>query len=248
MLAQSNKRPFVKNAILANLSLSNLAAIGPFLEPMVLRERTILYEPGKTVESVYFVESGIVSQRIVAAGCLLETAVVGYQGAVGLSSLFGAHIPTYQSVVLFPGSALRIQVDKLRRVMSERDQVREHLSRYVQALAMHRAQIGLCGVRHNLEQRLACWLCLACDALDGNVLPVTHDYLSYVLGLRRAGVTETLLRFEDQGLIRKMRGVLRVDDRNHLEQKTCSCYSTIASAYVSVEHLTCAEHRVVASV
>ena len=243
MLAQPNKRPFVKNAILANLSLSNLAAIGPFLEPIALRERTILHEARKSVENVYFVESGIVSQRIIAAGSILETAVMGCRSAVGASSLFGGHIPTHQSVVLVPGHALRIQVEDLRRVMSERDQVREHLSRYVQALVMHGAQMGLCGVRHNLEQRLACWLCLACDALEGNVLPVTHDYLSCVLGLRRAGVTETLIRFQDQGLLRKMRGVLQVDDHKRLAQKACSCYSIVTTAYTSVEHYACVKHQ-----
>lgn len=241
MLAQSNKRPFVKNTILARISLSDLAAIGPFLEPIVLKERMNLQEPRKPVEHIYFVESGIISIRIVAAGSILETAVVGHRGAIGISFLLGGHISTHQSIVLLPGSALRIHVDDLRRVMNERPHILEHLSQYVQALNMHCAHMGLCGVRHELEQRVACWLCLACDALDGHVLPVTHDYLSTVLGLRRAGVTEALIQFEEQGLIRKMRGILQVDDRRCLEQRACGCYGIIASAYASAEHLTCVE-------
>jgi CRP-like cAMP-binding protein len=235
MLVQSNKRPFVKNAILASLSLPDLATIGPFLEPILLKQCMILHEPKKAVKHIYFLETGIISLRIVAAGSILETAMVGYRGAVGASFLFGGHIPTHQSVVILPGSALRIGIEDLRRLMSERPQIREHLLRYVLALSMHGAQTGLCGVRHDLERRLACWLCLTCDALDGRVLSVTHDYLSSVLGLRRAGVTETLIRFEQQGLIRKMRGVLHVDERMRLEKKACSCYGIIASAYASVE-------------
>lgn len=241
MLAQSNKRPFVKNTILASLSLPDLAAIGLFLEPIALKERMIVQEPRRRVEHVHFVESGIISIRIVAAGSILETAVVGCRGAIGISFLLGGHIPTHQSIVQLPGSALRIHADDLRRVMSDRPQILERLSRYAQALNMHGAHMGLCGVRHQLEQRLACWLCLACDALDGHVLPVTHDYLSTVLGLRRAGVTERLIQFEEQGLIRKTRGVLQVDDRKRLEQKACSCYGIIAGAYASAEHLTCVE-------
>jgi CRP-like cAMP-binding protein len=241
MLAQSNRRPFVKNTILASLSLPDLASIGPFLEPIPLKERMSLQEPRKPVQHVYFVESGIISIRIVAAGSILETAVVGYRGAIGISFLLGGHIPTHQSVVLFPGSALRIRADDLRRVMDGRPKILDHLSQYVQALNMHCAHAGVCGVRHELEQRLACWLCLACDALDGHVLPVTHLYLSTVLGLRRSGITEALIQFEEQGLIRKMRGVLQVGDRKRLQQKACSCYGIIASAYASAEHLVCVE-------
>lgn len=243
MLAQSNKRPFVKNAILAGISLPDLAALRPFLEPFVLRQRTILQEPRKPVEYVYFIESGIVSLRIVAAESMLETAIVGYHGAVGASLVFEGHVQSYRAVVLFPGAALRIRLHDLRRVLNECDQIREHLLRYVQALAIHGAQSGFCGVRHNLEQRLASWLCLTCDALDGRVLPVTHDHLSNMLGLRRPGVTETLIRFEEQGLIRKMRGILQVDDRMRLEQKACSCYGIVAGTYISAGHQPRMEQR-----
>jgi CRP-like cAMP-binding protein len=228
VLARSNKRLFVRNAILAGLSPEEMAAISPFLEPIAMKERVVLHEPNQSVDRVYFIETGLVSLRIVAAGNSLELAVVGYQGAVGASSLLGI-----QAVVLFPGSALRIDVNDMRRVIDEHPQIRERLARYVRALAMHSAQTGFCGVRHSLEQRLASWISLTCDAVDRHTLPITHDYLSAVLGLRRAGVTEALIRFEEEGLIHKMRGVLRVNDRKRLEQKACGCYGTIAKAYAS---------------
>ncbi|WP_084305763.1 Crp/Fnr family transcriptional regulator [Bradyrhizobium sp. ARR65] len=231
--ARPNTRRFVKNAILARIPLQDLAAIGEFLEPIVLRERMVLHEPKKHFEYVYFVESGLVSLRIVAAGTILETAVIGHRGAVGASLLMGGHLPTHQSVVLVPGSAHRIRVEDLHRMMNERPQIREHLSRYVQALTLHCVQTGFCGIRHHREKRLASWLCLAGDALGAHVLPVTHDYLSSVLGLRRAGVTETLIRFEEQKLIRKMRGVLQIGERECLEQTACSCYKLISGAYAS---------------
>jgi CRP-like cAMP-binding protein len=196
-----------------------------------------LQQPKKQAEFVYFVDSGIVSLRIVSAGAILETAVVGYRGAVGASSLFGGHL-THQSIVLVPGKAWRIHVDDLGYVTNERPQVREHLLQHVQALGVHCAQTGLCGVRHELEHRLACWLCLACDALDGRILPVTHDYFSAFLGLRRASVTQALTRFEEQGLIRKMRGVVEINERKSLERKACRCYDIISSAHTSAERPT----------
>ncbi|MGY4319111.1 Crp/Fnr family transcriptional regulator [Bradyrhizobium sp. JR3.5] len=238
---RSNGHLFVKNSILARLSLQDLAAIGTFLEPIALRERMVLQEPKRPFNHVYFIESGLVSLRIVAPGSLLEAAVVGYRGAVGVSLVVGGNIPTQQSVVLFPGHALRIHANDLRRVTTERPKILEHLLRYSQTHNTHCAQMGLCGVRHGLEPRLACWLCLMCDALDSNVLPITHDYVSAVLGLHRAGVTRTLIRFEEQGLIRKMRGVLQVDDGGCLEQKACCCHGVITGAYTSLEHPEIAE-------
>ncbi|KRQ07657.1 cAMP-binding protein [Bradyrhizobium pachyrhizi] len=229
--ASPTKRPFVKNVILARLSIEHLAAIGKCLEPIALTERMVLQEPKRPVEHAYFVETGLVSLRVVAAGSMLETAVIGYRGVVGASFLWGGHFSTHQSVVVIPGSAHRIRVDDLRRVMKEHPEVRDHLFEYAQALTFQCVQTGLCGVRHHREQRLASWLCLASEAVDARVLPVTHDYLSSVLGLRRAGVTETLIRFEEQGLIRKMRGVLQIDDPQLLEEKACCCYKLVSRAY-----------------
>lgn len=235
---RSNPRFFVKNMILAALSLQDLAALGEFLEPVVLRERMLLQDPKRPLDHVYFVESGLVSLRIVAAGSILETAIIGHRGAVGGSLLFGGHVSTYQMVVLFPGSAHRIRVEDLDRLMNNRPDIRDHLLRYVEALSLHCAQTALCGVRHDREKRLASWLCLASDAVDAHVLPVTHEYLSSVLGLRRAGVTETLIRFEEQHIIRKARGVLKIDERRCLEQKACGCYKLISSAYTSTTSTT----------
>ncbi|WP_342710023.1 Crp/Fnr family transcriptional regulator [Bradyrhizobium sp. B124] len=232
------KQPFAKNVILKNvilarLSVQHLAAIAECLEPITLKERMVLQEPKRQVEHVYFIETGLVSLRVNAAGRLLETAIIGYRGAVGASFLRSRHLSTHQSVVVFPGSAHRIRVEDLRRVMKAHPEIREHLSKYVQALTFQCVQTGLCGVRHHREQRLASWLCLASDAVDACMLPVTHDYLSLALGMRRAEVTETLARFEEQGLIRKMRGVVQIDQHKSLGETACCCYKLVSGAYAS---------------
>ncbi|RXG83876.1 Crp/Fnr family transcriptional regulator [Bradyrhizobium zhanjiangense] len=224
-------RSSVKNGILRGLSLQHLAEVARYLEPIILRERLILQESRRPLDYVYFIESGLVSLRVVASGGILETAVVGPRGAVGASPVVGGNLSTYQSAVLFAGMAYRIRVTDLHRVMDDYPDIKEQLTRYVQALELHCAQAGFCGVRHDREKRIASWLCLASNAIDSNVLPVTHDYLSTALGLRRASVTETLLRFEKQGLIRKMRGILQIGDRACLEQRACCCYKLISSAY-----------------
>lgn len=231
MVAPSQIRPIVTNSILAGLSLSDFDCIRPFLEPVVLKERSVLHEPNKPIDHVTFIETGIVSLRTLAIGSVLETAMVGCYGAVGASIALGAGTSLHRSVVLVPGNGLRIRTGDLQRSMRERPAIREHLLQYVQSLMIHSSQMSLCGVRHELEQRLASWLCLACDALDGNVLPITHDHISMILGLRRAGVTEALNRFEEEKLVRKTRGVLQVPDRRLLRQKACGCYAVVANEY-----------------
>jgi CRP-like cAMP-binding protein len=232
MLTQWRKRQLVRNCILESLPPPDFDYVRPLLEPVTLRERSVLQEPNKRVEYVSFVETGIISLMTIATGSILETAMVGSHGFAPVSVVLGARISEHRSTVLISGTALRIRCDDLERAMHERPQFRQRLLRYVQSLMIHGSQMALCGVRHQLEQRLACWLCLACDALEGDILPITHDHLSTILGLRRAGITETLNRFEEQGLVRKMRGVLQIRDRGLLERKACCCYRTIANAYV----------------
>ncbi|WP_083992411.1 Crp/Fnr family transcriptional regulator [Bradyrhizobium embrapense] len=226
-----------KNRILASLPRQNLLAIRAFLEPVVLSERAVLSEARRQLDHIYFLESGLVSRRVVSVGTMFETSVVGYRGAVGVSLLLNDHIETEQHVVVVPGTAYRIQARDLFNAIADVPDLHQRLLQFARAFALHSAQAGLCGVRHGLEQRLASWLCLASDALGADVIPVTHDYLSCVLGLRRAGVTETLISFQEDGLIRKMRGVLQIDQRTHLEQRACKCCRIIASAYSASETL-----------
>lgn len=231
MLSSLQKRPAVRNRILSVLPLPDFDPLRAFLQPISLKEGSVLHEPNKRIEYVIFIETGIVSLMTLASGSMLETAMVGWQGAVGASVVLGARASMHKSVVSMPGRALRISVEDLQRSMNGRPQIREHLLRYVESLMVHGSQTALCGVRHDLEQRLACWICLACDALESETLTLTHDYLSFILGLRRAGVTEALTRFEELGLVRKARGVLRVRDRGFLERRACSCYGVITAAY-----------------
>jgi Crp-like helix-turn-helix domain len=224
-------RTIIKNSVLRTLSLQDFDCIRPFLQPVTLKARCVLQESNRQVEHVNFIETGVVSLRTLATGSILETALVGCHGVEGVTVALGVDKSFHRSIVLVSGNAVRICADDLRRSMDERPQIRAHLLRCVRSLMIHSSQIALCGVRHQLEQRLACWLCLVCEALDGDVLPITHDHLSIILGFRRAGVTETLERFEKQGLVRKTRGNLQIRDREMLEVKACCCLRIIQNAY-----------------
>lgn len=236
MHSEFNKRSPVRNGVLSNLSVQAFSLMRPFLQTVHLDERTVLLEPQRRIDHVTFIETGMVSLRTLAKGCMLETAMVGRRGVVGASLALGVDSSIHQSIVLVSGTALRIRADDLLRLMAECPQIREQLLRYVQALMIHSSQTALCGVHHDLEPRLASWLCIACDSLQDDVLPMTHEHLSIVLGLHRPGLTRSLIRLEEQELIRKTRGHIQIRKRQSLQEKACSCYATITHAYESSNH------------
>jgi hypothetical protein len=114
--------------------------------------------------------------------------------------------------------------------MGEAPGVRQHLLKHIHVLLVQNTQTALCNVRHELEERLCRWLLLAGDRLDEKLIPLTHDQLAMILGVRRAGITMTLSVLEEAGAVIKTRGAVQIADRA-LENKTCECYRIIASEY-----------------
>jgi CRP-like cAMP-binding protein len=222
----------VRNRVLANLPTDDFEALRPHLTPTELKRHAIVQEANSPVKQVYFVESGFISRvaRTHSDG-LVEVAIVGRYGFVGISVALGTMISLHRTLVLIPGYALRIDAGDLHRAMQERPNIREHLLRYVHTLIVQNSQTALCNVRHELEQRLARWMLLACERLDDDKLPVTQDVLSMMLGVRRAGVSVVLAKFEAEGLIRKSRGSIDVLDIASLEQRACECYRIIQQTY-----------------
>ena len=94
-------------------------------------------------------------------------------------------------------------------------------------LLIQNSQYALCNARHELEARVARWLLLTCDRLDGNTIPITHDQLSMMLGVRRAGITETLAALEAKGALKRARGEVEIVDRGILETRACECYRAV---------------------
>jgi CRP-like cAMP-binding protein len=222
--------PIARNTILSSLRPEDLAFLRPYLYPAKFRERAVLQGQRKRIENIGFLEMGVISLRRTSKDNIVELGLIGNQGMVGCSRLLGATDSSHQYVAVTSGLLLNICGDKLLSLLEERPRIKEQLLRNVQALLVHCSQIALCGLHHHLTQRLAGWLCHASDAVGGKEIPITHDYLSMMLGARRASITEALGRFEDEGLISKARGSLRIQNRTSLEKAACSCYSTMSNA------------------
>jgi CRP-like cAMP-binding protein len=129
------------------------------------------------------------------------------------------------------GETLRISARALSEALDESASLRRQLLNYVHVLLIQNAQAVLCNARHEVVERLARWLLLARDRLDDDLIPVTHDLLSMMLGVRRAGITDALALLERAGAIRRERGVVAISDRAALEQHACECYRIIATEF-----------------
>jgi CRP-like cAMP-binding protein len=228
---RGDDRAFVRNRVLASLPCEDFHVLKPHLQRVEIKARSVLQEVDKQVKHVHFIEHGLVSRISCGRTCSMETAMVGRFGYTGVSIVLGSEFSSQFSVVCLPGTALRIQADKLSRILNDRPQIRAEMLQYVQFLMTQNTQGVLCAAKHGLDQRLARWLLLADDRMQGSALTITHDLLAGIMGVRRAGITNTLLEFEAAGILEKRRGSVRLTDRTALEAIACDCYRIVRDAY-----------------
>jgi CRP-like cAMP-binding protein len=214
-----------KNRLLAALQRDEFNRLFSDLQPVSLGLRQVLYEPGDPLEYVYFIEEGVASILTgMTNGATIEVGMIGYEGIVGVAALLGSEASSQHIVIQVPGTALRMKAAKCRDAFERSATVRAATLRYVQALLDLSGQTAACNRLHSIEQRCARWLLMARDRLDGNTMPMTHEFLASMLGVRRAGITETIGELERSGLIRNTRGRVTIGDRDGLEAAACECY------------------------
>ena len=222
----------VRNRLLATLRPEDFSLLQPQLEPAPLPVRTCLVAPNTPIQYVYFLEQGIASNIAgLPQGRCIEAAVIGRDGLSGAPVLLGVDQTPHECFVQVPGAGLRIGADDLRRAVTASVSLQQHLLRYVHALTIQTAQTALANGRCTVEERLARWLLMCHDRVDGDGLSATYEFLSVMLGVRRTGVTEMLRTFEDRGLISTRRGQVRVVDRVKLEAVAGDSYGVPEAEY-----------------
>ncbi len=221
-----------QNQILAALPAEDLNLLRPRFGRVSLVLAQVLHEAGNPIEDVYFLESGLAS-LIADTGDngQVEVGVTGRDGLVGGSLLLNpTAIALHRAVVQVPGVAYRMQAASLRELTDHAPALREHCLRYLQFTLAQAAQSAACNARHELPARLARWLLMTRDLTGDNELPITQEFLSYMLGVRRAGVSGVARELESKGLIRQSRGRLTLLDHAGLERKACSCHRFIENS------------------
>jgi CRP-like cAMP-binding protein len=223
----------IRNHLLATLSPADFSLLQPQLEPVPLPVRTCLSEPNTPIEHVYFLEEGIAS--VVATtpqDRRIEVGIIGREGLTGLPVLLGADRAPRECFIQTSGEGLRIRADDLRLAITASTLLHQHLLRFVHAFTIQMGQTALANGSHLLEERLARRLLMCHDRLDGDDLPTTHEFLSTMLAVRRAGVTEALQTLEDRGIISARRGQITVLDRAQLEGVASDSYGVLEAGSV----------------
>jgi CRP-like cAMP-binding protein len=211
-------KAFSRNLLLKSLCPKDRDLLLPRLEPVAMPVRHPIEERNKEIKQVYFVEEGIVSVVLTAGDAEVEIGLIGCEGMSGLYVLLGNHQSPYKTYAQVTGRAHRIDADEFRGVLAQSETIRALFLRYVQAYLVQTSHTAIANARASLEQRLARWTLMAHDRLDDDVLPLTHEFLSIMLGVRRAGVTVAIHALQERALIKASRGRITVLDRNGLKK------------------------------
>jgi CRP-like cAMP-binding protein len=238
MSAPAERRPY-QNEVLSRLPADELALLGESLEFLPLPRRTLLYDAGKPIEYVHFVENGIASiLSVLADGSGVETATIGREGMIGSAIFHGVDRTAEQAMMQVPGSGHRVASATFRALLPRLPRLTEVLHRYSVYLFTFAAQSSGCNRKHSVEQRLARWLLIVQDRAASDEFELTHDFMSQMLGVRRASVTDTLSELERRDLIRTRRSVVKIVNRAGMESVACECYGVIRGALDAFLHHT----------
>jgi CRP-like cAMP-binding protein len=223
--------PF-QNQLLARLPKDEFERLARKVQAVSFPFKQILYEAHQPIEYAYFPVRGVLSAvTVMEDGSAIEVATIGNEGMTGLLALFGDGTSPNEVMVQVEGDGLRLDVELLRLVAGREGPLRRVLRRYETAFHAQVSQGLACNGLHPVQQRCCRWLLMTQDRVDAESLPLTHEFLAVMLGVRRASVTEVLGPLQDQGLIENHRGVITIVDRNGLEAACCECYRKILEEF-----------------
>lgn len=230
-MPRSSELP-VPNLFLASLPLDDTEALRPHFERIRLSSGQILHKMGSPIEYCYFTDGGMTSLTVdFEDGVSVEVGVIGKEGFSGSAALMGLDTSPLTSMIQISGIGVRIVPGVLRDEMLRRPALFEAVQRFMQVLNIQTSHTAACNAHHNLQERLARWLLMAHDRAESDTLPLTQEFLSIMLAVRRPGVTVAARTLQAAGAIDYERGRILVRDRARLEEASCECYGLIREHY-----------------
>jgi CRP-like cAMP-binding protein len=226
-----------KNRLIELLPRRERVSLLAICEPIVLVLSEVLHEVRTKTRYVYFPIDGFVSLlSVVDDQSVLEVGMVGREGMLGVHVALGMDISPLHAVVQGPGTAWRIPVGPFRRELKRSPGLQRGLNRYVAVLMSQLASQAACVRYHSIGPRLARWLLMSQDRAEVDQFFMTQEFLAYMLGVRRVGVTSAASVLQKHGLIEYHRGQMKVLDRKGLESAACNCYASDQISYGTLTH------------
>lgn len=207
---------------------SNYQNFSHYLEPVQLSLNEILLEPEQKIKSLYFPTQGVVSLiSVMQDGSTTEIGLIGKEGMVGTMQFLGNGVLNNRTLVQAKGTAMRIDARILKTECARNPVLQKTLLRYALKLFNQVSQCAACNNHHTVKQRTARWLLMLDDRSDGEMLSMTQQLLSQMLGVRRTGVTEVAKEIQREEIIDYHRGKIKILDRKALETVACECYQVL---------------------
>jgi CRP-like cAMP-binding protein len=217
-----------QNELLAALSPSEFSQLRQQLKQVPLDQGDVLYDPGERTQYVYFPLAGMISLlSVMRDGKAVEIAAVGREGALGVHCGIGMLHSNSRAVVEIPGSSYRIPVGLFQKFVRDSERLRDVMSRYSELRLAQTQQWAACNALHGAEARLSRSLLHTSDIIRSDVVPVTQEFLSQMLGVRRTTVTGLARELLQTGVIRYTRGRIEICDREQLRKSACECYEVV---------------------
>jgi CRP-like cAMP-binding protein len=217
-----------QNRLLAAIPREELDRFASQLEHVPLLFKETLFEAGDRLDFVYFPLTGVISMiASMENGNSVEVGMVGKEGVTDVSVVLGDDISCHRGTVQHAGSALKLSAAALREELHRDGRLRSVLLRYIRFALAQATQSAACNRLHSVDQRCARWLLGMRDRVGADTFPMTHEFLAYMLGVRRSGVTVAAQALQKAELVRYARGQLTILNGEGLEAGACECYRVL---------------------
>jgi len=220
------------NLILDSLPSDVKSMLAPSFKQVTLTKEQFLYQEDDRFEFLYFPVTAVVSElKILEDGRMVEIAVMGKEGAVGLSSIFSdSHKVANCTQVSQAGTAVRVDAFLFEKMMCSNESMRSSLNNFVNMYIKQISQKAICNMYHSVKERFCTWLLMLQDRCGKSTLSLTHEQIARTLGVYRPSITCIAQELRDKNLITYSRGGIAICDRDLVEESACTCYYELGLA------------------